>query len=85
MAEVEVRQEPPRNGGGGGVGWVLALVVLVLVLLLAWFFFAGGGGEEAPSTDVDVEVPQADAPTIEVPDEIDVNVGRDGGGNPPSP
>lgn len=85
MAEVEVRQEPPRDGGGGGVGWVLALVVLVLVLLLAWFFFAGGGREEAPSTDIDVEVPQADAPTIEVPDEIDVNVDTGRDGDPPSP
>lgn len=84
MADIEVRQEsspppPPPPSGGGGMGWILALVVLVLVLLLAWFLFAGNGGE--PDTQIDLEVPQAEAPTIEVPDEIDVDVRTDGGGN----
>lgn len=79
MADVEVRQ---TDGGNGGANWLLVIVALVLVLLIAWFFFARGGQDQG-TTDVDVEVPQADAPEIRVPEEIDVNVegrGRPDGG-----
>lgn len=82
MAEVQVNQNAPRpagSGGGGGGAWVLALVAVVLVLLVVWFFFARNGGNRDQGPDkVDVEVHQPDAPKIDVPKDIDVNV------NPPA-
>jgi uncharacterized lipoprotein YajG len=69
MAEVDVHQT--SGPGDGGVNWILVIAVLVLVLLIAWFFLAGNN--DGPN-EVNVEVPQAEAPSIDVPDEIDVNV-----------
>lgn len=73
MADVDVQQS---NNGDSGTNWLLVIVVLVLVLLIAWFLFQGGAEQPA---DIEVEVPQADAPSIEVPEQVDVNI-RDGDG-----
>lgn len=72
MADVNDRREDRETSG---TNWALVIAVLVLVLLIAWFFFQGD--TERPA-EVEVDVPQAEAPDINVPDEIDVNV-RDGG------
>lgn len=53
-----------ETGGGGGGGGVLAVVVLIIAVLLLLYLFRGQlglGGDET---------------TIEVPDQIDVNVNQ---------
>lgn len=71
MADTEVRQ---TNTGDGGTNWILVILALVLVVLIAWFLFAGGRSQP---TNVEVETPQADAPEVEVPEQIDVNINAD--------
>lgn len=50
------------NGGGGGGGGVLAVVLLIIVVLVLLFLFRGQLGLGGDTT------------TVEVPDQIDVNV-----------
>ena len=81
MADVQIQNNPPPqqppppvDGGRGSGGLILAIVLVVALLLVAWVLF-GRGDAEAP--DVNVEVPSADAPTVEVPEKVDVNVKTD--------
>jgi hypothetical protein len=71
MAYVEER--PPREGSGAGMV-IVAILVVVVLLLVAWMAFGRGGGAVDTGNDVNVEVPQAEAPNIQVPENIDVNV-----------
>lgn len=56
---------------GGGMGWLAVVIAILLLIVVVWFLFAGGGGEGG-GAEIDAGT------TIEVPDEIDVNV------NPPA-
>jgi uncharacterized membrane protein len=53
-----------ETGGGGGGGGVLAVVVLIIAVLLLLYLFRGQLGLGGDDT------------TIEVPDQIDVNVNQ---------
>jgi hypothetical protein len=74
----ETGAPPPR--GDGGMGWVVVAVLVVVVLLLVFFVFTRGPREgRVDRTDVDVTVPQPQAPetrapTVEVPERIEVEV-----------
>jgi len=74
MADVETRRTPPSDRGG--MGWVLALVGIIVVLLIAWVLFSRGGADDG-DVDIDVEVPRAEVPSVQVPEEIDVDVNID--------
>lgn len=82
MAHNDHRNDPVRerevivtDGGrrGGGAGAVIATIVGVLVVLLLAFLLLGGFGGSDGGENVDVE-----APSLEVPDEVNVDV--EGGG-----
>lgn len=64
---------PAGDGGGGGGGTNVLLVVVVLAVLglVAWFMFMGGGADVADDAATEVNV---EAPDIDVPDQVDVNV-----------
>lgn len=79
--------EPPRDRevivtdggrGGGGAGAVIAAIIGVLVVLfLAWMLFGGGfGGGDADTGDTT----NIEAPELDVPDEAEVDVNVDDGG-----
>jgi hypothetical protein len=67
--DVHVHQAP---GSGGGMGWVAAVIAVVVLLLVVWFLFAGGAADDGGTT-------------IEVPEEIDVNIETPSGGGQGSP
>lgn len=48
--------------GAGGTNLILVLLVVVVLALVAWLVMRGGGDE----ADVEVNVPSADAPDVEV-------------------
>ena len=78
MAYVEERP------GGSGAGMVIvAILVIVVLLLVAWMVFGGGGGAAGGNgdTNIDVNVPQAEAPKIDVPENVNVDVRSSGGSN----
>jgi hypothetical protein len=77
MAYVEER--PVREGSNSGMVIVAILVVAVL-LLVAWMAFGRGGTTDGGNT-VDVNVPQAEAPSINVPENVNVDVNTSGSGN----
>ena len=64
---------PPAGDGGGGGGTNVLLVVVVLAVLglVVWFMFMRGGADMADDTGTEVNV---EAPDIDVPDQVDVNV-----------
>lgn len=64
--------------GGGGAGAVIAAIIGVLVVLfLAWLLFGGfGGGGDGDTGDTT----NIEAPELEVPDEAEVDVNVDDGG-----
>jgi hypothetical protein len=83
VSEARPPEEPRRerevivtNGGGGGAGGAIAAVVAVIVLLLVLFFIIGnpfsGSGDGGDTTNVE-------APEVDVPDEVDVNVNESEG------
>ena len=53
-----------ETGGGGGGGGVLAVVLLIIVVLVLLFLFRGQLGLGGDKT------------TVQVPDQIDVNVNQ---------
>jgi uncharacterized membrane protein len=61
---VHVHESPSSGGGFGLVALIIAVVVLLVVV---WFVFAGGGATRDTGT------------TIQVPEQIDVNVTTPGG------
>ncbi|HVR42005.1 MAG TPA: hypothetical protein VMS56_01065 [Thermoanaerobaculia bacterium] len=88
MPQVEVHQSnqppqtppPPRDDDGRNV-WPVVIVILLVVLAIVFFIFTR---DEAPGetdrTDVEVTLPEVrtpEAPDVEinVPDQIDVNIG----------
>ncbi len=76
MAYVEERA--PR-GGSGTV--IVAILVIVVLLLVAWMVFGGRGATGGDGgTDIDISVPQAEAPKVDVPENVNVDV-RSSGGN----
>jgi hypothetical protein len=54
------------------MGWVAAVVAVVVLLLVVWFLFAGGAGDNGGTT-------------IEIPDEIDIEIDAPAGGGQGSP
>ena len=50
---------------------LLVVVVLAVLGLVAWFMFMGGGADVADDAATEVNV---EAPDIDVPDQVDVNV-----------
>jgi hypothetical protein len=72
--EVHVHQTPPPagdGGGGGGTNVLLVVVVLAVLGLVVWFMFMRGGADVADDAATEVNV---EAPEIDVPDQVDVNV-----------
>jgi hypothetical protein len=67
--EREVHREIHHNNGDGGAGWFIAAIVIIALILLVIFGLPrlGGNTEETPGTQ------------INIPDQIDVNVGPGGG------
>lgn len=63
--DVHVHQAPESGRGGGGFGAVAAIIAVVALLLVMWFIFGGGGG---------------DSSTVEVPEQINVDVNAPSGG-----
>jgi hypothetical protein len=59
MADVNTREKGPRTGGST---MMLGLLLLVVLVLVVWIVMRGGGGD----TDVDINVPQAETPDVEV-------------------
>lgn len=87
MSDLPPANEPRRerevivtNGGGGG-GGAVAAVVGVIVLLIVLFFLFGRGLFTGDDTGDDTTI---EAPDVEAPDELDVEVedstDGDGGG-----
>lgn len=70
------QQPPPVSGDSSTAIWPILIVVLLLVLALLWFIFAREDAtpETADRTDVEVNVPAADAPQVDVPDQINVEL-----------
>ncbi len=71
-----------RDRGGGGV--ILALVLILALLAVLYFVFSGSFNSAADEVgvNVNVEAPKIDVPDnikLEVPEEIEVTT--DGGGN----
>lgn len=60
MADVNTRGT--RTGGGGGTTLMLGLLLVVVLVLVGWLVMRGGGDD----TDVEVNVPQVEAPDVEV-------------------
>ncbi|MBW3571163.1 MAG: hypothetical protein KY467_08655 [Gemmatimonadetes bacterium] len=59
MTDVNTRG-PQRAGGGSTM--LLGLLLLVVLVLVVWLVMRGGGQE----ADVDVNVPQVEAPDVNV-------------------
>ena len=59
------------DGGGGSGGTIAAILVLLILAVLGFLYFNGslGGGGDETNLNVNVE-----APNIDVPDKIDVDL-----------
>lgn len=53
------------NGGGAGAGVAIGIAIAVVVLVVLGFLFFGGNDG-------------ADTPSVDIPDEVDLNVDVDG-------
>ena len=79
MADLDRRQPTPHSYRGG-IGWGVGILAVVAVLLIVWVFrsgepgtgFLGDIGNAGEAEEVDV--PAAETPRINIPDQIDVNV-----------
>lgn len=80
MADREiVEREVVRDGpGGGGSGLIIGIVVaLVVAVILLFVFLGNGGGDDDGGDGGDINV---EAPDLEAPDDLDVNVDEGGEG-----
>lgn len=66
--EVIVTDGGRRGGGVGAIVGVVALVAVLVIVLFATGIIGGGDGDGV------------DTPTIEVPDQVDIDVSDAGGG-----
>ena len=56
-----------------GAGTLMMGVLLVVVLLMVgWLLF--GGGDRGGETNIDVDLPSTEAPEVDVPEKVDVEV-----------
>jgi hypothetical protein len=68
--------QPAPRDGGPGAGLFVGLVAVVLLIVVLWFAFGRGGGTIIPERiDIDVNLPEAPAPSVPQPAPAD----------PPSP
>ena len=59
------------DGGGGSGGTIAAILVLLILAVLAFLYFNGSLGGAADETNLNVNI---DAPNVEVPDKIEVDL-----------
>ncbi|HUE96714.1 MAG TPA: hypothetical protein VMN39_08645 [Longimicrobiaceae bacterium] len=84
MSDVHVNQTntpppttppPPPDRDSGTNIWPIVIAILVVVLVVLFFIFSR---DEAPDrvdrTEIEMELPEVERPTIEVPDQIQIDV-----------
>ena len=79
--ETVIVEETPRverdttviatDGGGGSGGTIAAILVLLILAVLGFLYFNGSLGGAGDETNLNVNV---EAPDIDVPDKIDVDL-----------
>lgn len=82
-----IQTDGGRDRGGGGV--ILAVVLILALLALLYFLFSGSFNSAADSVgvNVNVEAPEVEMPSIDLPDKIElkvpdeIQVKTDGDGN----
>lgn len=72
VQQINVRTDPPQRSGGGATMAIVAIVGILALLAVVYFVFLQGDARP-DSLDVNVEVPEVQAPempdvNIEVPD-----------------
>ena len=57
-------ENPPSGGGNTGLAFIVGAVVVVLAIVAYFVFARGGAGEETKQIDVDVNLPEVQAPAL---------------------